>query len=409
MPLARSLRIVAIALRNFRRARLQASLAILAAIVGTGGVIVCTGYASAGRQKIVDQLQRLGSNLVIVTPQQSRAVGGRARTGAIVTTLREPDYRAILAAVPEIDASSPTAVAVFRIRAGDLTKSTTIVGCTSQYFAMRNWSAQSGMLFDNATDRTARRVVLLGSIAARDLFGPLDPTGRRISINRVPFLVGGVLAERGQGLDAANEDAQVYLPLETAMRRLMNVNYYTSVLFQIHSWQTMDPSAQAIADVLGRRHRFVSLNAPDFQVQNQRSLIETQLAAYRRLNFFLSWIAASTLMVTSLGIFGVSWIGVGQRAREIGACRAIGATGRDVLTQFFVESIAGPALGCGVGVAVAWPVLRALDLRAQQPFLFSARMTSGAALFSILVYCASTIACCYRAIRIDPSVALRSE
>lgn len=371
--------------------------------------MLCTSYAAAGRQKIFDQFRQMGTNVIVVTARQSRAVGGRARTGAAVTTLRDYDYRAILAAVPAIAASSPTVAAAFRVRAGDLTKSTTIIGCKLEYFSIRNWPVQRGALFDDTADRGEQRVALLGSAAARDLFGDLDPTGMRISINRVPFTVAGVLRERGQGLDAAFEDGQVYVPLKTAMRRLMNVDYYNSILFEAGAWQGMDDSAQSIEDVLTQRHRFFSFAGQDFQVKNQRSLIETQLAAYNRLSFFLRWIAASTLAVGALGVFGVSWISVGNRARQIGTCRAIGATMLDVFTQFFAESIIGSVIGCSAGIAAAWPILREIDRRVQQPFLFSGQLATEATLISISVYCAAAIACSFRAIRAQPCVALRSE
>ncbi len=409
MSLVRMGRIILIGLRNFRRARLQAALAILAATVGTGGVVVSTDYAAAGRKKIFDQFRRMGTHVVIVTPAESRAVGGRARTGALVTTLRSPDYRAVIEQVPEIVASSPTISTVLRVRAGDLTKSTTIVGCAPAYFAVRDWSTQSGDLFDAGDDRGQRRVALLGATLARDLFGESDPIGRRINIGREPFEVAGVLRERGQGLDAANEDAQVYVPLATATRRLMNADYYTSIVVEIGSWQSMDRAAREIAEVMSRRHRPHSFTGPDFQVQNQKALVETQLAAFSRLTFFLRWIAASTAVVASLGIFAIAWIGVGHRSPEIGARRAIGATIADIVGQFFVEGIAGPILGCAAGVAVSWPVLRLIDLRVQQPFLFSGRLAIESAAVSVLLYSGSCIACCWRALGIDPSAALRAE
>lgn len=409
MQLRRAARIAELALRHFRRSRLHAALAIVAALTGTGGVAVCTGYAAAGRQKIFDQFRRMGTNLIIVTPQQSRAVGGRVRTGTIVTTLREVDYQALLAHVPEIAAASPTVSTVMRIRDGDLTKSTTIVGCAPAYFAMRNWDVRDGALFTKEDDRGVRRVALLGATTARDLFGEEDPVGRRILVGTVPFTVGGVLEERGQGLDASNEDAQVYVPLETAMRRLTNADYYGAIVVQVVSWRAMDNAAAEIVEILERRHRFLSVTGPDFKVENQKMLLDTQLAAFRRLTFFLRWIAASTLAVASMGIFGVAWIGVGQRAREIGTRRAIGATAADVLTQFFTEGITGPVVGCAVGVGAAWLALRTIDAWVGQPFLFSARTAAGAAAISLMLYAVSTLLCCLRAVRLEPSVALRAE
>ena len=277
------------------------------------------------------------------------------------------------------------------------------------YFAVRDWTTQSGDLFDDGDDRSQRRVALLGATLARDLFGESDPIGRRINIGREPFEVAGVLRERGQGLDAANEVVELYVPLATAMRRLMNTDYYASIVVEIGSWQSMDRAAREIAEVVSRRHQLPSFNGQDFQVQDQKVLIETQLAAFSRLTFFLRWIAAGTVMVASLGIFGIAWIGVGHRRREIGSRRAIGATKTDIVWQFFVEGIAGPLLGCAVGLAISWPALRLIDLRVQQPFIFSGRLAFEAAAVSIFLYSGLCIACCWRALRIDPSVALRAE
>ena len=108
-------------------------------MTGTAGVLVSTGYAAGGRQKILDQFARLGTNVIIVTPQQSRAVGGRARTGSVVTTLGRSDYKAIGQSVGGISSSSPTVAGVLRIRAGDLTKNTTRRRVQTEYFAIKHW------------------------------------------------------------------------------------------------------------------------------------------------------------------------------------------------------------------------------------------------------------------------------
>lgn len=211
-------------------------------------------------------------------------------------------------------------------------------------------------------------------------------------------------------MDAANEDTQVYIPLATAMRRLLNQEYYSSVLFQIDSWRNMDAAAYEIKSVLASRHRFwSSAGDTDFEVANQKSLIDTPLATFARLTFFVRWILVSMLGLASLGILGVAWIAVGQRRREIGTCRAIGATTRDVLTQYMAEGFAGPLMGCTVGTALSWPALRAIDARVGQPFLFSGSLAAESALTSAVFYAAATLITSRRAVTIEPSVALRSE
>jgi putative ABC transport system permease protein len=401
--------VLTVASRNFWRYRLQAVLLIAASMTGTAGVIVSTGYAAGGRQKILDQFVQLGTNVIIVTPLQSRAVGGRARTGSVVTTLNESDYKAIVQSVAGITSSSPTVSSTFRIRAGDLTKNATIVGCNPEYFAIKHWAIALGFSFDESALRPQPRTALLGATAARDLFGEVDPTGSRITINRVPFTVEGVLAERGQGLDSSNEDDQVYVPLDTAMHRLMKIDYFSSIMFTLENRTSMDSAADQIHQLVGRRHRHGASFEDDFIVQNRKSLIDIQLSAFSRLTFLVRWIALSALVVSSLGVFAVTWISIRNRTREVGTCRAIGATRRDILVQFVAEGSLGALVGGSAGIAFAYAALRFIDGRVQQPFLFSATDAFLEAFTSIALYSAFTLISSLRAIRIQPLVALRTE
>ena len=384
-------------------------LLIVATVTGTAGVIVSSGYASGGRQKVLDQFAQLGTNVIIVTPQQGRAVGGRARTRSVVTTLNESDYKAIVQAVAGITFSSPTVSTTFRIRAGDLTKNTPVVGCNADYFAIKHWTVTLGSPFNQSALRQQPRVALLGATAARDLFGDSDPTGSRITINRVPFTVEGVLAERGPGLDSSNEDDQVYVPLDTAMHRLMNIDYLNSMVFNIENWSRMDTTADQMHQILESRHRRVASSDDDFLVQNRKSLIDTQLASFSRLTFLVRWIALSALVVSSLGLFAVSWIGIQNRTREIGTRRAIGATRRDIVVQFFAEGSLGALIGCSAGVAVAYGALRFIDGRIPPRFLFSATDAFLEAVALIALYLAFSLLSSIRATRIQPLVALRTE
>ena len=409
MPALRIWQVLRISLRNFLRFRLQAALIVVSAITGTAGVLVSTGYAAGGRQKILDQFARLGTNIIVVTPQQSRSVGGRARTGSIVTTLNAADYRAIRETADAIAGASPTVAAVLRIRAGDLTKNTTVIGCEPDYFQIKNWPLAEGKSFEQTDDRRQARVALLGSTAARDLFGTGDPTGEHVTINRAPFTVVGVLAERGQGLDAANEDDQIYVPLQTAMRRLMNVDYFTSILFRIDAVPHMDEAEQKMTALLEQRHKDASLGRADFQVQNRERLLDTQLAAFARLTFLIRWIAVSALTISSLGVLAVTWIGVRNRTPEIGVRRAIGARRSDILMQFLAEGVAGTFAGCSAGLAIGYAVLRIVDARAGQPFLFSAVAAAAEAFGPMALFSVFTAVSALRAIGIEPSVASRTE
>jgi len=283
---ARRVQILLRSLQLLWRYRLRSALVMLSASIGVTGVVCSVNYGTSGTRKILDQIRLLGTNVLIVTPATSRPVAGRARTGEAVTTLVERDYVAIRREVLTRTRSSAVVTASFWIKAGDLSKSVTVVGCEPDYFPIKNWAVGAGDSFDAAQERTASRVALLGRTVANDLFGTSSPIGQRIMINRVPFTVSGVLAERGQGLDVGNEDNQVYVPLTTAMRRLLNVDHYNAIVLEIDNLSAMDAAAAATRSLLHQAHHIRLNQRDDFQIQNQKTLLDTQQAAANRLRFF---------------------------------------------------------------------------------------------------------------------------
>jgi ABC-type antimicrobial peptide transport system permease subunit len=141
--------------------------------------------------------------------------------------------------------------------------------------------------------------------------------------NRVPFVGMGVLSERGQGLDVGNEDDQVYVPLATAMHRLMNLDHYNAMVFEMDSPRSLSAAAIQMRSLMRTQHHIRATRSDDFQIQNQKTLLDTQTAAAARLNFFLLWIGASALTISGLGIVAITWMAVKERTREIGnAARA---------------------------------------------------------------------------------------
>jgi putative ABC transport system permease protein len=379
------------------------------AALGVAGVMTSVNFASSGRQQVLDQIQRIGTNIILVTAQQNRATAGRARTGLIVTTLREADYAALRRDVAGLTRSSAIVTQSFRLKAGDFSKVAPVVGCEPAYFAMKAWPVETGELFDATDMRRFARVALVGHTVAADLFGTDGAVGQRLFINQVPFEVVGVLAERGQGLDVANEDQQVYIPLATAMHRLLNVDYFNGLVFEISDWNRMDASARTISDVLRARHRSSPDRREDFQVQNQKELVDTQLASSARLAFFVRWIGVSGLLVSGLGVLAIAWIAVRDRTREIGTRRALGATSMDVFVQFTFEAFVLAALGVAAGLGVGRVASQVTAARAQLPFVFersSAVAAMGSALLLNLVFAAWPA---FRAAQLDPIRALKHE
>jgi putative ABC transport system permease protein len=396
-------------LRQIWRYRLRSTLVVLCAALGVAGAITSVNYASGGRVQVLEKIRRLGTNVIVVSAEQSRAVGGRARTGQIVTTLQEPDYLAIRRELDGIARSSATVSASLRLKAGFNSKVSPVIGVEPDFFSIKAWTLQEGEFFGAQELKRSARVALIGHTVARDLFGEESPIGTRLFINRVPFEVIGVLAERGQGLDVVNEDQQVYVPLTTAMRRVLNIDYYNSILFELQDPDAMQSMSADMESLLRIRHRISAFRPDDFRVSNQKELIATQLASADRLGFLVRWIGMTGLGVSGLGILAIAWIAVRDRTTEIGTRRALGATAPHVFFQFAFESMVLASVGAVAGLLIGWVASRITAEQAALPFVFD---QTNALLALTMAFALNLLFSSWpaiRAARLDPIRALKHE
>lgn len=396
-------------LRQIWRYRLRSMLVICCAALGVAGAVTSVNYASGGREQVLTRIQQLGTNLLVINAEQSRSVGGRERTGTIVTTLVEADYLALRREVAGIARSSAMVSAGLRLKAGYLSKVAPVLGVEPDFFAIKSWALAGGDFFHAEDVRRSARVVLLGWQVARDLYGDANPVGERLFINRVPFEVAGVLAERGQGLDVINEDQQVYVPLTTAMRRLLDVDHYRSILIEVKDSRDMAPVAADVTALLRVRHRISAFRPDDFSVGSQQELIDTQLAAASRLGFLVRWIGFSGLVVSGLGVLAIAWISVRDRTREIGTRRALGARREDVFFQFAFEASVLATIGAGSGLGAGWLASKLAASQAQLPFIFDLRNAVLALGMAVVLNFVFASWPAIRAARMDPIKALRHE
>lgn len=396
-------------LRQIWRYPLRSFLVVACAALGVAAAITAVNYASGGREQVLEQIRRLGTNIVIVSAKQSRAVAGRERTGTIVTTLVDADYRALREEVVGPAPSSALVSSSLRLKAGFLSKVTTVVGVEPDYFPMKAWALADGEFFHADAVRRSSRVALVGHTVARDLFEGTSAVGERLFINRVPFEVIGVLSERGPGLDQTNEDARVYVPLTAAMRRLLNVDYYNALMFELPNIDQMEVAAADIAALMRVRHRSSEFRPDDFQVQTQRELIDTQLASADRLGFLVAWISLSILAVAGLGILAIAWIAVRDRTTEIGIRRALGATAPHVFFQFAFEAGLLAGLGVLLGLLLGSVCTRLLAERAELPLVFDRGNAWLAVVVALVLNLTFASWPALRAARVDPIRALKHE
>jgi putative ABC transport system permease protein len=189
----------------------------------------------------------------------------------------------------------------------------------------------------------------------------------------------------------------------------MNVDHYSAIVIEIDATNSMDAAAELMRSLLRNSHH-VQRNQPnDFQIQNQKTLLDTQMAAASRLDFFLRWIAASALTVSGLGIVAITWIAVKERTREIGTHRALGATRNDIFFQVVVETAALAVAGSLFGAAVSWPASHFISEAVGLPFVFERSTAEFALTVAVVLNLAFSVLPSGKAASVSPLEALRYE
>ena len=361
------LAIIGEALRALRLNRLRTGLTMLGMIIGVAAVVLMLSIGQGAQTTVNQAIASMGSNLFIVMPGATSSGAMRQSTGS-VQTLTIGDAQAV-ASLPSIKAVAPIITGTAQLNFGANNWSTVVTGVTPDYFKVRNWSTEDGEVFSDTDLRSAARVVVLGQVTAKNLFGDEDPTGKTIRIKSSPFLVTGVLAAKGQSLDGRDQDDSVFIPLTTGQRQIFGSQFPGTIRFMMvqgKSAEAMEEAEIEINQLLRQRHRLVEGTDNDFTVRNMAALAAVATGAAKVMSLMLGAIASVSLLVGGIGIMNIMLVSVTERTREIGIRMAIGANRRAILTQFLLEAlvicILGGLAGVALGISGAWAVSRAADM-----------------------------------------------
>lgn len=389
---------------------LRTALAIAGTAVGVAGVVALTSVAGAARNAVLDRFDRMGRNMLVVTAAPIEPRGGRARQGydrtkslSIVDALALRRAAGVARVAPAQDRS-------MTIKAGRYTTRVTVVGTTADWIEIRRFPLDEGRFFSEGDDLGRARVVVLGATAKTSLFPDTVPaTGRTIRIGRIPFVVVGVLAPKGLSIDGrATEDDRVFVPLQTALRRLFNIDYIKNIYLE-----GLDPSVMGVAEsdvsaVLRARHDIEPDETDDFAIQNQRVLLETELATQASFGRLIAGLGFLALVVGGSGILSLMLLSVRERRHEIGLRVAVGARRRDIAVQFLAESLMLASAGGIAGITLGALVAVLVAALSPWPAMLSSGAIGIAAAAAIGTGTISGVLPAWRAASLDPIAALQS-
>ncbi len=358
-----------IALRSLYSFKLRTALAVLGVFLGTFSLIVVTNLSSSLEKKTEEELARLGKNVLVVKSGTILRHGGRTRLLSEATTLTVDDARAILNETTMVSAVSPSSHKSYPIRYGHVKLSGILVtGVTSNYTEIRNFRVKDGRFFGDEEDQRLERVVVLGKKVAEKLFGDESPLGRHILVFRVPCRVIGVMEEKGVDASNVDQDNQVFVPLNTFLRRLVNQSYINTIYVQTVSDEVMVQSQQQIEQLLRTRHKIRRGQKDDFAVIDSKDVMAVKSQAISMISVLGKIAAGISFVIGALGILSIMILIVSERRMEIGIRRAVGSRKRDIVVQFLLESSFISFMGGAAGVLFGFLVSVLISKLSGLPF-----------------------------------------
>jgi putative ABC transport system permease protein len=387
--------------------KMRSSLTMLGIIIGNASVITMIGIGQATQRLASEQFESLGANVLFIVPGSRES---RRTTFEVPKTLVVADAEAIATQVPTIKEVAPQINSRLLISYGNQNTNSLVVGATSEFTKVRSFKVKDGRFINFVDIQRNARVVVLGSEIAQKFFVNQSPIGQKIRIKNISFEIIGVMESKGSFL-GTNQDDTLYIPLTTMANQIVGkTSEYGTELSFINVSAKDDKSVSSakfqIENLLRLRHKI--RGEDDFRVETQKDVLSIVGTVTGGLTVMLAVIASISLLVGGIGVMNIMLVSVSERTQEIGLRKAIGATPKDILTQFLIEAIIISSLGGFFGTVIGVSGLVLIGLFSPLPITISyisiglaVGVSGGIGLF-FGVFPAK------RAAKLDPIVALRS-
>lgn len=392
--------------------KLRSSLTMLGIVIGITAVIALMSIGRGVEAEVISQIESLGSNLVFITPgwtteEEAWAAGGSAQT------ITQEDAAAIAEQVPSVSSVAPVLASNLQLMVGGENVGAQVFGVTPEHMQVNNLEIAHGAFFTEYDYQRGAKVAVLGSDVKETLFGDADPIGQQMRMGGIVVRVIGVL-ESKEAMEGSPND-NIFIPLTTFQQTVYQprtaqgdhvVHYIT---LTVSEGEQGDYVIDEITELLRSRHQLAANADDDFEIISMEEIIETVSEITGTIAIFLGAIAGISLLVGGVGVMNIMLVSVTERRREIGILKALGATGRDIWTQFLMEAAFLTLAGGIIGIALGWGLSYLVSSMGQIPSVVTADIVILAVSVAVGIGLFFGFYPAWKASRLNPIEALRFE
>ena len=343
--------LIKIALKALSNNKMRGFLTMLGIIIGVASVIIMLAIGQGAKTKTKSSLGELGTNQINIQPGGDMMRGGVRQSGASMETLKMADYESIVNESRYLSAVSPVVSASGQIVYGPNNKPTTVYGVNRDYLEIRRFSIDDGDLFTEQDILSAAKVCVVGKTIVDELFSnDENPIGQVIRFKQIPFQIVGVLKSKGYNSIGMDQDDVILAPYTTIQKRILAISHLQSINAAVVKEEYTDVAMDEIAQILRQNHKIKTDESDDFNISSMQEFLEAMTSVIGVLTMLLAAVAGISLVVGGIGIMNIMYVSVTERTREIGLRMSIGARGKDILSQFLIESILISITGGIIGV-----------------------------------------------------------
>ncbi len=340
-----------IARRSLYNFKLRSALALLGVFLGAFSLIVVSNLAGSLSLKTKMEINKLGENLLIIKGGIIKHFGAKARLFGEANNLTIDDAKSILHGSKSLKRVSSSSSTTMPVRYGKkVLSSMLVVGVLSNYPQARSFYPQKGRFISKNDNDNLSKVVVLGASAAYKIFGDKNPVGKYILLRRAPCLVVGIMEEKGVDISGADQDNQIFIPLNTFLRRFVNKNFIGTIYAQAANEESIPSAKKEIEYILRYRHKIRAGEKDDFTVIDLKDVMALKTQATDMITVLGKISAVISFLIGGIGILSIMILIVNERKIEIGIRRAVGAKKKDIIFQFLMESSIVSLGGGAIGV-----------------------------------------------------------